>query len=69
MIQEFLTIEEAAKKLEPRGYTAKKVLALVTAKKVPHHVRGGKTYIPFPEADPCFPPIAAEPPADPEKGK
>lgn len=65
MIQEFLTIEEAAKRLEARGYTPKKVLSLVTAKQVPHHVRGGKVLIPFPEADPCFPPLDGEAPADP----
>lgn len=65
MIQDFLTIEGAAKRLEGRGYTPKKVLSLVTAKQVPHHVREGKVLIPFPEADPYFPPLAVEAPANP----
>jgi len=55
MIEKFLTIKEAAERLKDQGYTEKIVEAYVRHKKVPYHVRGGVTLIPFPEAEPFFP--------------
>ena len=65
MIQTFLTIDEAAERLKDRGYTYESVQALAAEGKVPWHVRDMVMVIPFPEADPFFPPIVAEKPADP----
>ena len=67
MIQAFLTIEEAAERLKDRGYTYELIQVAVAAGRIPYHVRNLAILIPFPEADPCFPPVLEEKGPEPEK--
>ncbi len=57
MIQEFLTLDQAAERLKDRGYTEELVQAAVAAGRVPYHIRNLVIVIPFPAADSYFPPV------------
>ena len=60
MIQDYLTIDEAAERLKDRGYTYELIQAAVAAGRIPYRIQNLVILIPFPEADQFFPPIPEE---------